>query len=93
MLRLGLRDFKRGLIQENVVVSGPGRELWALRKTGWLTSPAIKVLNDLIINLIDAIGKAEPRGRLYGLTVLLTPLGSRSGGDDARKGIRRTKGA
>ncbi|HXO34239.1 MAG TPA: helix-turn-helix domain-containing protein [Candidatus Acidoferrales bacterium] len=78
MLRLGLRDFKRGFLQQDITVSGRRRELWGLRKTGWLTPAGVEKVNAHIISLIGAVGKTKPNGRLYGVTVLLAPLDSRS---------------
>src|SRR6516165_12684136 len=38
MLRQGVRDFRRGLQQRDVGVSGPQREIWAQRWTARLTA-------------------------------------------------------
>src|SRR5512142_1015549 len=37
MLRLGMRDFRRAFEAGHAIVSGPRRELWALRKTARLS--------------------------------------------------------
>jgi len=80
MLRMGIRDFQRGFQEPNVIVDGPHRELWALRKTGRLTLADIAGVNRAIDRLKRAISKPHGRGRLYGITVLLTPLDHRRRG-------------
>jgi DNA-binding transcriptional ArsR family regulator len=86
MLRMGIRDFRRGFQGTDVVVSGPHRELWALRKTGRLTLADVACVNRSIEQLKRAVSKPHGRGRLYGITVLLTPLDHRR-----REGQRSTK--
>jgi predicted transcriptional regulator len=77
MLRLGIRDFRDSIRNESVIVSGKNRELWAARKTGWLTK------RDLtrVVESIGALGRSVARpygsGQLYGITILLTPLNRR----------------
>jgi DNA-binding transcriptional ArsR family regulator len=78
MLRLGIRDFYRAFGSGNVRVSGSGRELGALRKTGWLTAEEVVNLNQSIEGLAKAVSKPRGQGRLYGITVLLTPLDHRA---------------
>jgi DNA-binding transcriptional ArsR family regulator len=77
MLRLGIRDFRRSLQRGDVIVSGRRRELWALRKAGRLSLPDLAVVNRLIERLRSATSKPKGRGRLYAVTVLLTPLDHR----------------
>jgi hypothetical protein len=72
MLRMGIRDFRRSFQGTDVIVSGPYRELWALRKTGRLTLADIAGVNRSIERLKRAVSKPHSRGRLYGITVLLT---------------------
>lgn len=74
MLRMGIRDFRHAFQSGDAQVSGSGRELWALRKTGWLTPKEIVSLNRSIEGLAKAVSKPRGQGRLYGITVLLTPL-------------------
>jgi hypothetical protein len=57
---------------------GPHRELWALRKTGWLTQNQLEEVNEYIARLIKRMARDKRNGRLYGITVLLTPLDYRS---------------
>jgi DNA-binding transcriptional ArsR family regulator len=85
MLRLGIRDFRRAF-QSDVMVSGAQRELWALRKTGRLSLAQIAGVNRSIESLKGTLSKPNRGGRLYGITVLLTPLDHRQ-----RKSQRRTK--
>ena len=73
MMRLGMRDFQRSLEGGEVVVAGPRRDLWAMRKSGWLTPDQVLEVNRLIVALARTF-RPSRRGRLYGITVLLTPL-------------------
>jgi hypothetical protein len=77
MLRLGIRDFRRSFQRGGVIVSGCHRELWALRKTGRLSLPQLAVVNRSIERLRRATSKPNGRGRVYAVTVLLTPLDHR----------------
>jgi len=77
MLRLGIRDFHHAFQSGDARVSGSCRELWALRKTGWLMPDEIAELNRSIEGLAKAVSKPRGQGRLYGITVLLTPLDHR----------------
>lgn len=74
MLRLGVRDFRRGFGQAGIAVSGPQRELWAWRKAARLTLPQVAALNRQIQDLARSMSRPKGKGRLYGLTVLLVPL-------------------
>lgn len=77
MLRLGVRDFRRGLQQPGVRVTGPQRELWALRRTARLTPTQIAQLNILIDRLSRQFSGAQDEGQMYAVTVVLTPLKGR----------------
>lgn len=74
MLRLGSRDFRRAAASASVRTSGPRRELWALRVTGWLSPRELGRVNRRMGALRDAVGRPGPRGKLYAITILLTPL-------------------
>ncbi len=88
MLRLGSRDFKRSLAAGTAQLSGPQRELWALRATGWLEPKDLHGVNAQIQHLRDSVWKPKGPGRLYGITILITPLDQR-----ARKSrTKRSKG-
>lgn len=77
MLRLGIRDFRRAAASSDIRTRGPGRELWALRVTGWLSPTEVAEVNRRIRTLRDAVGKPRSKGKLYSITILLTPLGHR----------------
>ena len=88
MLRLTERDFAQCLRDADTVVEGEQRELWAGRTTGWLTEQQLAGVNRHIARLLQASLKApSPKGRLFGLTVVLTPLDHR-----ARKTTSRAPG-
>lgn len=78
MLRLGTRDFRRALAGGAVRLDGPERDLWALRTTGWLRRPQLREVNRSILGLSRAATRPGPGGRLYAVTILLTPLDHRS---------------
>jgi DNA-binding transcriptional ArsR family regulator len=77
MLRLGTRDFARGVRTADAAVSGPNRELWALRNTAWLSRSQLAELNRCIRTLTKVMMIAGRRGRLYAVSVVLTPLARR----------------
>jgi DNA-binding transcriptional ArsR family regulator len=87
MLRLGIRDFGRAHAGGGAVVEGPRRELWALRATGRLSPAAVGRVNRGIRRLRDSVASGRG-GRLYAITILLTPLDHR-----ARKRQRRPRRA
>jgi DNA-binding transcriptional ArsR family regulator len=76
MLRLGMRDYQRALEAGDAEVTGPRRDLWAVRKSGWLTPGQVREVNRHIAALVRTF-RPSRRGRLYGITVLLTPLDRR----------------
>ncbi len=80
MLRLGMRDFSNSFKTGQPSVSGPDRELWALRKVGCLSQAQIADVNLHIERLMRVMVDTNPDGRLYALTVVLTPL-DRKGSD------------
>lgn len=88
MLRLGIRDFRNASASDGVCTQGPGRELWALRVTGWLDAEQIAGINRRIRSLKDAVARPRSRGKLYAITILLTPLTHR-----ARRKRRRPRPA
>ncbi len=91
MLRLGIRDFRSAFRSGNAKVSGPGRELWALRKTGWLKPREIASVNEAIERLSNDVAKPRGRGRLYAITVLLTPLDHRARAGGKKSAPRKGK--
>jgi DNA-binding transcriptional ArsR family regulator len=78
MLRLGIRDFGESFKTATAAVSGPNRELWGLRVTGWLTQDQIAEVNRHIQRLMQIMATPGRNGRLYAVTVVLTPLARRS---------------
>jgi len=78
MLRLGGRDFRRALASADNRLEGPERDVWAMRTTGWLTPSQIRRVNQMILALSKQATRQSPGGRLYSLTVLLTPLNHRA---------------
>ena len=89
MLRLGTRDFRRALADERTRFEGPAREVWALRTTGWLTEAQLRRVNGRVRDLAAATTRRDPAGRLYAVTVLLTPLVHREN-RTGRRARRRT---
>ena len=78
MLRLGIRDFRRAAAEHSVETRGPRREIWALRATGWLSPGDLEVVNRRIVALRSAVARRSPDARLFGITILLTPLDHRA---------------
>jgi len=78
MLRLANRDFRRSFQEGKVLVSGAHRELWALRKVGRLSRDQLPALNQRIKGLVQGVSAPQRRGRLYAVTVILTPLDHRN---------------
>ena len=78
MMRLGIRDFRRALASGATRFEGPVRDLWAMRTTGWLVRPRVGQINRMIGALAKAASRHDPKGRLYAVTVLLTPLDHRA---------------
>jgi len=85
MLRLGIRDFRRAFQRGDVMVAGGHRELWGLRRVSRLTLAQLGAVNRLIERLRETTSKPKGRGRLYAVTVLLTPLDHRRGAMGNRK--------
>jgi DNA-binding transcriptional ArsR family regulator len=78
MLRLGIRDFRNSFKAAEASVSGPNRELWALRRTAWLSQKQIAQVNRYIQKLMQEMAAPGRKGRLYAVTIVLTPLARRS---------------
>ena len=86
MLRLGIRDFSNSFQSADASVSGLTRELWALRKTAWLSQDQIAQINRCIEKLTHVMAAPGRKGRLYAVTIVLTPLARRSHRRDEQKG-------
>jgi DNA-binding transcriptional ArsR family regulator len=84
MLRLGTRDFRNSFETAEASVSGPNRELWALRTTGWLSREQITEVNRYIKKLMKLAAEPGRDGRLYAISVVLTPLDRRFPKRDAK---------
>ena len=91
MLRLGVRDFRCALERGDALVSGQKRELWALRKTGRLSLAQIAKVNRSIKRLIGSARNPRGTGRLYAVTILLTPLDRRRNSASAATPKRTAK--
>ena len=74
MMRLGIHDFRNSFKAGEASVSGPNRELWALRRTAWLSKAQIAEVNRHIQRLMREMAAAKHPGRLFAVTVVLTPL-------------------
>jgi len=90
MLRLGIRDFRRAFQRGDVIVAGRHRELWGLRMVSRLTNAKLAAVNRSVERMRRTTSKPKGRGRLYGITVLLTPLDHRGRG---AKGNRKREQA
>jgi DNA-binding transcriptional ArsR family regulator len=90
LMRLGARDFKHAFEKRNAAVTGPRRELWAARQIGWLLPAELESVNTSIKRLRAAVSKPRRGGRLYAITVLLTPLEMKP--SDRRKEKKLEKG-
>ena len=86
MLRLGVRDFRKAAASGAVRTEGPRRDLWALRVAGRLTGGDLEAVNREIRSLRDAVTRRTTGGKLYALTILITPLDHR-----ARKRHRKAR--
>jgi len=78
MLRMGMRDYRRALKDPEAVLTGPKREVWPVRTTGWLTAAQVAKVNRLIQRLIGDVSESKGPGRLYGITIVFTQLEHRS---------------
>jgi len=91
MLRLSVRDFDAAFEAGEAETSGPGRELLAMRKVGWLTAHDVAEANRAIADLAKLTEKPTGRGRLYAVTVVLTPLDRAVRGDGKARVASRKK--
>jgi len=91
MLRLGTRDFRRAFHRGDAKVSGPARELWALRTTGWLSPDKLVRVNKSISSLELPISMPRRKGRLYAITILLTPVDHPARGTGAKAASRKAR--
>lgn len=61
-VRLGLRDFRRGLGEKDraAALPGPGRMLWGGRAKGWVTGDRLARVNELISELMEIVRQGKP---------------------------------
>ncbi|QSQ21157.1 helix-turn-helix transcriptional regulator [Pyxidicoccus parkwayensis] len=80
LLRIATRDFEEGLRLEDVVVSGPQRELWTARNKGWLSARDVEEVNRLIERLCELTSQPRAPGRecLMSLAFVLAPIRPRA---------------
>jgi len=78
MFRLGVRDFRKAAASGAVRTEGPRRDLWALRVAGRLVEGDLESVNRRIRGLRDAVTRRRTGGKLYALTILITPLDHRA---------------
>src|SRR5437764_14687831 len=78
MLCLVVSDFRLAAAMGGVRVSGPALELWAIRATGWLSQSQVAEVNRRMRSLRQGVARPPGKGRLFGITILLTPLDHRA---------------
>lgn len=87
MMRVTARDFRRAVKSKDVVLTGPRRNTYSGRVTGWLTETQLAEVNDLLVQAMERFGAsaASERAQLHALTVVLVPA--------RHERRRRSKGA
>lgn len=88
LLQIAGRDFENGLADEDLVVTGAGRQLWASRNKGWLSSDDLAEVNGLLERLseLTSQAKTDGRDRLASLAFVLAPISARP----KRRVLRKT---
>lgn len=76
LLQVAGRDFEEALRTEDVVVSGPRRELWTARNKGWLSAKDLEQVNELIerLNALTSQPSAPGRDHLMSFAFVLAPV-------------------
>jgi DNA-binding transcriptional ArsR family regulator len=74
MSRLAVRDVRRALADQTVVLSGPNRALWVKRRTGWLMPSELRRIGTKIEKLGSEMARPVNGAQLYGITIVFTPL-------------------
>ena len=79
MLQIAGRDFEHALASGDAVVAGAGRDLWASRNKGWLSSADVAEVNTLLNRLSELTSqpKADGREHLASLAFVLAPIDAR----------------
>jgi len=76
MLRSAARGFQRAYGPGLAEIDGPSRNLWAGRRTAWLTPAELHVLNRYIERIHALFGRGRPQrrnARLHEFTYVLSP--------------------
>lgn len=81
LLRLGARDYRRAAQRPDAKLPKGVRELWALRTVGRLTDEQLSRVNRSIRDMLGEMERSPKQGKLYAVTVLLTPLDRRRSSD------------
>lgn len=88
MLRLAMRDHRRGLVEAGTVPNGPARNHWAGRTRGWLDARQLARANRLLEQLLALLrrGRPGPGRQAIALTWVLAriPPGRRARPTDQR---------
>lgn len=76
LLQIAGRDFENGLANKAAVVVGAGRELWASRNKGWLSSDDLAEVNVLLerLSALTSQPKTDGREHLASLAFVLAPI-------------------
>jgi predicted ArsR family transcriptional regulator len=79
MLRIARRDFDRAIQRDGVRMSGPTRQLWSSRTTGWVTAAELREINAHLERLGELLHRPRARGRdqLISLVWVMAPLEAR----------------
>jgi hypothetical protein len=79
MLRIAGRDFERALADEEVVVEGKRRQLWAARSKGWVSAAELEEVNRLLVQLTELFDRprSDERQHLMSLCFALAPVAAR----------------
>lgn len=79
MLRIAGRDFVRALADEDVVVEGERRQLWAARGKGWVSDAQLVEMNQLLTRVLALLeqGRDDDRPHLMSLCFAMTPVAAR----------------
>lgn len=85
---IAYRDFETALTNEEVVVDGAGRELWASRNKGWLSSDDLTEVNALLerLSALTSQPKSDGREHLMSLAFVLAPINARPKRREQRTG-------
>jgi predicted ArsR family transcriptional regulator len=79
MLRIAGRDFVRALGDEEVVVEGARRQLWAARGKGWVSNAQLQEMNELLTRLLVMLEQPRDatRPHLMSVCFAMAPVAAR----------------